>query len=140
MSSAKNSRGVALNLNVGELGKVMDMVMQPGRPISAWAARLLRQDDLLVQEKIGSLLHDSNSRAPYHPLAWLRRPLDAGGCREEVQMVVTRYVLALPRAAISTFWSYRTWRVSDIATRHQLIKGGLGWGGLPAVHGVARRI
>jgi DNA-binding transcriptional LysR family regulator len=28
--------------------------------------------------------------------------------------------------------SYKTWRVSDIATKHQLIKAGLGWGGLPA--------
>ena len=28
--------------------------------------------------------------------------------------------------------SYKTWRVSDIATKYQLIRGGLGWGGLPA--------
>lgn len=120
--------GVGLNLNVGELGMVMDMVMSGKADIGVGGA-LLRQEDSLVAEKIGhSFMIPVVS--PDHPLARINRPLTLADVREEVQMVVSD-ASGLTKGRDFNVLSYRTWRVSDMATKHQLIKGGLGWGGVP---------
>ena len=120
---------VALNLNVGELGMVMDMVMS-GRADIGLGGALLRHDDTIIAEKIGySFLIPVAS--PDHPLARLNRPLTVSDVREEIQLVVTD-ASELTKGRDFNVLSYKTWRVSDIATKHQLIRGGLGWGGLPA--------
>ncbi|MFB9952233.1 LysR family transcriptional regulator [Rhizobium puerariae] len=120
---------VSLNLNVGELGMVMDMVMS-GRADIGLGGALLRQDDAIVADKIGYSFMIPVA-APDHPLARLDRPLTLADVREEVQLVVTD-ASGLTKGRDFNVLSYRTWRVSDIATKHQLIRGGLGWGGLPA--------
>lgn len=120
---------VSLSLNVGELGMVMDMVMQ-GRADIGIGGSINRQDDALVMEKIGYSFMIPVAAAD-HPLAGLGRPLTLADVREEVQMVVTD-TSGLTKGRDFNVLSYRTWRVSDIATKHQLIRGGLGWGGLPA--------
>jgi DNA-binding transcriptional LysR family regulator len=119
---------VALNLNVGELGMVMEMVLSGKADIGIGGA-LVRQDDLIIAEKIG---HSSMVpvAAPDHPLALIDRPLTLADVREEVQLVVTD-ASGLTKGRDFNVLSYRTWRVSDIPTKHQLIRGGLGWGGLP---------
>jgi len=120
---------VQLNLNVGELGMVMDMVLTGKADIGIGGA-LLRQDDALAAEKVGySFMIPVVS--PDHPLAKIERPLTLADVREEVQMVVTDQS-GLTSGRNFNVLSYKTWRVSDIATKHQLIRGGLGWGGLPA--------
>jgi DNA-binding transcriptional LysR family regulator len=120
---------VAINLNVGELGMVMDMVLTGKADIGIGGA-LLRQDDVLTAEKIGYSFMIPVA-APDHPLAQIERPLTMADVREEVQMVVTDQS-GLTNGRDFNVLSFKTWRVSDIATKHQLIKGGLGWGGLPA--------
>src|SRR5690606_4080632 len=65
-----------------------------------------------------------------HPLVKLGRPLTIRDVREEVQIVVMDSS-GLTKGRDFNVHSYRTWRVGDIATKHQLIRGGLGWGGLP---------
>jgi len=120
---------VALNLNVGELGMVMDMVSS-GRADIGLGGALLKQDDAIVAEKIGHSFMIPVA-APDHPLGRLDRPLMLADVREEVQLVVTD-ASGLTNGRDFNVLSYKTWRVSDIATKHQLIKGGLGWGGLPA--------
>jgi DNA-binding transcriptional LysR family regulator len=119
---------VSLNLNVGELGMVMDMVLTGKADIGLGGA-LLRQDDALVAERIGYSFMIPVAAAD-HPLARLGRPLTLADVREEVQMVVTD-ASGLTKGRDFNVLSYKTWRVSDIATKHQLIRGGLGWGGLP---------
>ncbi len=120
---------VTLNLNVGELGVVMDMVLSREAAIGIGGA-MFHQDDGLVIEKIG---HSSMVpvAASDHPLAELNRPLTLADVREEVQLVVTDRS-GLTKGRDFNVLSYKKWRVSDIATKYQLIKGGLGWGGLPA--------
>ena len=69
--------------------------------------------------------------SPGHPLAQIRRPLTLADVREEVQLVVTD-ASNLTKGRDFNVLSYKIWHLSDIATKHQLIRGGLGWGGLPA--------
>ncbi len=120
---------VALDLNVGELGMLIEMVAA-GKADIAIGGAPVRQDDSLVMEKIGYSFMVPVA-APDHPLALLDRPLTLADVREEVQLVVPD-ASGLTKGRDFNVLSYKTWRVSDIATKHQLIRGGLGWGGLPA--------
>lgn len=120
---------VTLSLNVGELGMVMDMVAS-GRAGIGLGGALLRPDDTIVAEKIGHSFMLPVA-ASDHPLGRLERPLTLSDVREETQLVVTD-ASGMTSGRDFNVLSYKTWRVSDIATKHQLIRGGLGWGGLPA--------
>ncbi|NLS03438.1 LysR family transcriptional regulator [Rhizobium sp. P32RR-XVIII] len=120
---------VALNLAVGELGMVMDSVLS-GKATIGIGGAVLKQDDSIHMEKIGhSFMLPVASRD--HPLARIDRPLTLGDVREEVQLVVTD-ASGLTTGRDFNVLSYKTWRLSDISTKHALIRGGLGWGGLPA--------
>jgi len=119
---------VALNLAVGELGVVMDLVSN-GKATVGIGGAILQQHDALVTERIGhSFMMPVASSS--HPLARIRRPLTLADVREETQLVVTD-ASGLTKGRDFNVLSYKTWRVSDIATKHSLIRGGLGWGGLP---------
>ncbi|MDH4441848.1 MAG: LysR family transcriptional regulator [Rhizobium sp.] len=120
---------VSLRLEVGELGRIMELVMT-GKATIGIGGALMRQDDALTIERIGHnfLLPVA---AVHHPLASLGRPLTLQDVREETQIVVSD-ASDLTMGRDFNVLSYKTWRVSDMATKHQLIRGGLGWGGLPA--------
>lgn len=120
---------VTLNLNVGELGMVMEMVLNRKTAIGIGGA-MFHQDDGLIIDKVGHSFMVPVAAAD-HPLALLNRPLTLADVREEVQLVVTD-TSGLTKGRDFNVLSYKKWRVSDIATKYQLIKGGLGWGGLPA--------
>lgn len=120
---------VALNLNVGELGMVMNLVLNGKADIGIGGA-LLKQDDSLIAEKIGHAFLLPVAAAD-HSLAKLGRPLMLADVREETQLVVTD-ASGITAGRDFNVLSYKIWRVSDIATKHHLVKGGLGWGGLPA--------
>ncbi|MDK4733928.1 LysR family transcriptional regulator [Rhizobium sp. CNPSo 3490] len=120
---------VSLNLNVGELGMVMDLILT-GKVTIGIGGAVLKQDDSLITERIGHSFMLPVA-APNHPLAQISRPLTLGDVREEVQLVVSD-ASGRTKGRDFNVLSYKTWRVSDIATKHQLIKAGLGWGGLPA--------
>jgi DNA-binding transcriptional LysR family regulator len=107
----------------------MDMVLSGKAGIGIGGA-LLKQDGSLVAEKIGHSFMLPVAAAD-HPLALLGRPLTLDDVREEVQLVVTD-ASGITAGRNFNVLSYKTWRVSDVATKHQLVRGGLGWGGLPA--------
>lgn len=119
---------VTLSLNSGELGMVMDMVMSGKASVGVGGA-LLRAEDTLTVQKIGHSYMVPVAAAD-HPLAKFDRPLTRADVREEVQLVVTD-ASGITQGRNFNVLSYKVWRVSDIATKHQLIRGGLGWGGLP---------
>ncbi len=120
---------VGMRLNVGELGVVMDMVMNDQATIGIGGA-VFRQHDALAIEKIGHAFMMPVVAAD-HPLARLQRPLTPADVREEVQLVVTD-ASDLTRGRDFNVLSYKVWRVSDMATKLHLVRGGLGWGGMPA--------
>ncbi len=119
---------VSLRLDVGELGVVMDLVMS-GRSTIGIGGAVLKQDDALVAERIGQSFMIPVA-ASHHALAKLGQPLTLADVREEVQLVVTD-ASGLTKGRDFNVLSYKTWRVSDVATKYYLIRGGLGWGGLP---------
>ncbi len=120
---------VSMRLNVGELGAVVDMVASGESTIGIGGA-VLKQDDALVIERIGQFFMVPVV-ARNHPLAAIDRPLTTADVREEVQLVVSDRT-TMTKGRDFNVLSYRTWRVSDVATKHHLVRGGLGWGGLPA--------
>ena len=119
---------VSLRLEVGELGSVMGLVANGSAQIGVGGA-VARPADTLTVEKIGNSFMAPVAAAD-HPLAALNRPLTLADVRDEIQLVVTDSS-DLTKGRDFNVLSYRTWRVSDVATKHQLIRGGLGWGGLP---------
>jgi DNA-binding transcriptional LysR family regulator len=65
-----------------------------------------------------------------HPLATRTAPLTGASLRGHVQLVLCDR-LGLLTARGHNVLSKRTWRVSDLATKHALLKAGVGWGYLP---------
>jgi DNA-binding transcriptional LysR family regulator len=120
---------VSLRLDTGELGSMLELVAS-GKSTIGIGGSVLKQDDSLVIERIGHSFMLPVA-TPTHPLARLGRPLTLADVREEVQLVVTD-ASSLTNGKDFNVLSYKIWHVSDIATKHQLIRGGLGWGGLPA--------
>ncbi|MBB5572346.1 MULTISPECIES: LysR family transcriptional regulator [Rhizobium] len=120
---------VSLRLDTGELGTMMELVAS-GKSTIGIGGAVPNQDDSLVIERIGhSFMLPVAS--PNHPLAQIERPLTLADVRDEVQLVVTD-ASGLTNGKDFNVLSYKIWHVSDIATKHQLMRGGLGWGGLPA--------
>lgn len=67
--------------------------------------------------------------APTHRLASIEGPIPAAELRREVQIVLSsREESASPDIGVL---GDRTWRVVDLATKHELLRAGLGWGNLP---------
>ena len=70
--------------------------------------------------------------ASAHPLAKERGPLGSAALGVAVQIVLGEHRDGEQRAPEAHgVFSSRTWRVVDLATKHALISGGLGWGNLP---------
>lgn len=86
-------------------------------------------EERLNGERIG-LSYLAPAAAPGHRLARLSRRLDISDVRDEVQIVTADVVDGNEGPDLNVF-SRRTWRVGDMATKRQLLLGGLGWGGLP---------
>jgi DNA-binding transcriptional LysR family regulator len=68
--------------------------------------------------------------APNHPLATYKGRVPLSVVREHIQLVISD-VSAMTKGKDFGVFAYRTWRMTDTATKHNLILSGLGWGGLP---------
>jgi DNA-binding transcriptional LysR family regulator len=67
--------------------------------------------------------------APSHPLSQQRAPLPAAAFAREVQIVLSeRQAEGVPDQAVL---SARTWRITDLHTKRELLRAGAGWGNLP---------
>jgi len=120
---------VGLQLTVGELGAIVEHVAS-GKASVGIGGQPVQLDDALVSERIGHSFMIPVA-APEHPLAQSGRALTLADVRDEIQLVVTDST-GLTKGRDFNVLSHKTWRVSDIVTKHHLIRGGLGWGGLPA--------
>lgn len=120
---------VSLRLEVGELGRLVELVLS-GKATIGIGGALSRQDDTLIIERLGHNFMLPTAAAD-HPLAKRKGTLSLQDIREETQIVVSDGS-DLTQGRDFNVFSFKTWRVSDMATKHQMIRGGLGWGGLPA--------
>ena len=76
--------------------------------------------------------------APSHPLAGIKGRISSEDVREHVQIVLSDRSDLTDGVDFGIFTD-RAWRVLDLATKHALLRAGLGWGGMPE-HLVAKDI
>jgi DNA-binding transcriptional LysR family regulator len=68
--------------------------------------------------------------APQHPLAQIRTPLTEYDLGQHVQMVLTDRT-ELSKGQEFSVLSARNWRLADLGAKHEFLRAGLGWGGMP---------
>ncbi|TGT57328.1 LysR family transcriptional regulator [Mesorhizobium sp. M00.F.Ca.ET.170.01.1.1] len=117
---------VTLRLHVGTLGLIVDQVV--GGHADLGIGGLLGEADVHLL-RIG---HVSivPAAAPGHPLTLLPKPIAIEDLREHTQLVVFDQSERTRGRDYGVF-AYRTWRLTDVRTKHALMREGLGWGGLP---------
>ncbi|WP_105373320.1 LysR family transcriptional regulator [Neorhizobium huautlense] len=120
---------VSLSVTAGTLGIVMDAVIN-GSATVGFGGFMAAGNHKVVSEAIG---HSAiiPVASPDHPLGMLDRTIGLVDVRDETQLVVYD-ASGLTKGRDFNVFSLKIWRVSDNATKHLFIRGGLGWGGLPA--------
>jgi DNA-binding transcriptional LysR family regulator len=118
---------VSLRLHVGALGMVWDLVLKKQADFGIGGPPLLAYDEL-VSVKVGETAMTPVA-APDHPLALYEGPVPLSFIRDHVQLVVTDLSEQTKGRDFGVF-AYKTWRLTDVGTKHELMLAGLGWGGL----------
>ncbi len=119
---------VALRLNVGALGVIWDQLLTQKSDVS-FGGQPLALNEALVAERIGDASMTPVA-APSHPLSTYKGRVPLSVVRQHIQLVVSDISKMTEGKDFGVF-AYRTWRMSDTATKRDLILSGLGWGGLP---------
>ena len=117
---------VMLRLHIGSLGLIPDLVVNGQADLGIGG--LLGEVDVHL-ERIG-FMSIVLAAAPSHPLALLPKPVAIEDARVHTQLVVTDQSERTKGRDFGVF-AYRTWRLTDVRTKHTLMREGLGWGGLP---------
>jgi DNA-binding transcriptional LysR family regulator len=68
--------------------------------------------------------------APGHPLGQQRAGIAECDLNQHVQLVLTDRT-SLSKGREFSVFSSRTWRLADLGAKHEFLRGGLGWGGMP---------
>lgn len=119
---------VTLRLNIGALGIVWEQLLARKSDISFGGQPVELTDDL-VSIRIGDASMTPVA-APGHPLALYPGRVPLAVVREHIQLVISD-VSDMTKGKDFGVFAYRTWRMTDMATKRELILSGLGWGGLP---------
>ncbi|MBZ9676148.1 LysR family transcriptional regulator [Mesorhizobium sp. ES1-1] len=117
---------VMLRLHIGTLGLIPDHVVSGQADLGIGG---LLGDVEVHLTRIG-FMSIVLAAAPTHPLALLPGPVAIEDAREHTQLVVTDQSERTKGRDFGVF-AYRTWRLTDMRTKHMLMREGLGWGGLP---------
>jgi DNA-binding transcriptional LysR family regulator len=117
---------VTMRLNVGTLGMIVDQVMKSEADIGIGGIPS-EADVRLVEIGFVSMVPVA---APSHPLALMKGTVPLEELREHTQLVVIDQSQRTRGRDFSVF-AYRSWRLTDMHTKHVMIREGLGWGGLP---------
>ena len=120
---------VSLNVTVGTLGIVVDALAN-GKVTVGFGGVMSTPNDRLVFDRVGQSAMIPVA-APSHPLAAQARTLTHADVRDHTQLIVYD-ASGMTKGRDFNVFSIKTWRVSDNATKLLFIRGGLGWGGLPA--------
>ena len=116
---------VTLRLSVGTLGLIVDQVVKGEADIGVGG--ITDADVRLIE--IGDVTMVPVA-APDHPLARLKRAVAQEELRDHVQLVVTDQSRRTEGKDFGVF-AYRTWRLTDMHTKHLMLRSGIGWGNLP---------
>jgi DNA-binding transcriptional LysR family regulator len=117
---------VPLRLRAEALGAVTQLVLDRTSMIGVRGPPDVEIDGL---ERIGvGSVHLVPVAAPSHPLASKSNELGAG--RHHVQLVLTDRSPLTAGEDLGVMGTH-TWRVADLATKHMLLREGIGWGTMP---------
>lgn len=119
---------VSLKLTTGSPFHINHLVEQGQLSVGIAGGNVNGRDDITT-ERLGVSFMVPMVAAD-HRLAKLGRKLLLTDVREETQIVVADDTGSTGTKDFHVF-SRRTWRVSDMAMKRQLLLGGLGWGGMP---------
>lgn len=119
---------VTLRLNIGALGIIWEQLISRKSDIS-FGGEVAAQDPDLVSARIGDA-RMTPVAAPDHPLALYSGRVPLAVVREHIQLVVSD-ISDMTKGKDFGVFAYRTWRMTDVSTKRELILSGLGWGGLP---------
>jgi DNA-binding transcriptional LysR family regulator len=117
---------VMLRLHIGSLGLIIDHVVDGEADLGVGGIPG-DADVHLLRIGFTSMVPVA---APGHPLALLPKPVPLEDVREYTQLVVSDLSERTKGHDYGVF-AYRTWRLTDVRTKHALMREGLGWGGLP---------
>lgn len=117
---------VTLRLHIGSLGLIVDHVVS-GQADLGVGGIPGDADVHLLRIGFTSMVPVAT---PNHPLALLPKPVPVEDVREHTQLVVSD-LSERTRGRDYGVFAYRTWRLTDVRTKHALMREGLGWGGLP---------
>lgn len=119
---------VALKLNIGALGIVWEQLTTRDAQVS-FGGQIMNFGDDIVSARIGEASIVPVA-APGHPLATYEGRVPLSVIREHIQLVVSD-VSQMTKGRDFGVFAYRTWRMTDVSVKKELILSGLGWGGLP---------
>jgi DNA-binding transcriptional LysR family regulator len=120
---------VALRLSVGALGLVFEQLLDRHCDVS-FGGQPVELTPELESIRIGDASMTPVA-TPDHPLARHKGRVPLSMVREHIQLVISDASRMTEGKDFGVF-AYRTWRMTDMSTKHQLIRSGLGWGGLPS--------
>jgi DNA-binding transcriptional LysR family regulator len=117
-----------LRMHVEALGAVIAPVLD-GRCAFGVTGPLPFAPPELIRERLMSMrmVHVAAAR---HPLAALPGPLAPEDVAGHVQLVLTDRSPLTEGREFGVF-SPRTWRLADLGAKHEFLRAGLGWGGMP---------
>jgi DNA-binding transcriptional LysR family regulator len=116
---------VTMRLNVGTLGLIVDQVVKGEADIGVGG--ITDADVRFIEIGDVSMVPVA---APGHPLASIERAIRQEELRNHIQLVVTDPSRRTEGRDFGVF-AYRTWRLTDMHTKHLMLREGIGWGNLP---------
>lgn len=119
---------VALHLRVEALGAVMQQLLDGTATIGVSGPPDTPVDGI-ERVEVGSVRMIPVA-APTHPLAHMGGQNVPGAGRDHVQIVLTDRSRRTQGQSLGVHGT-RTWRVTDLVSKHMLLKEGIGWGHMP---------
>lgn len=119
---------VPLRLSVGAIGIVWQQLLARQCDVS-FGGQAVKLSEELAAIRIGETMMIPVA-APDHPLAIYPGRVPLSVVRDHIQLVISD-VSKMTEGQDFGVYAYRTWRMTDTATKRNLILSGLGWGGLP---------
>jgi DNA-binding transcriptional LysR family regulator len=120
---------VTLRLRIEALGAVTQAVIDGTSDIAVTGGPVAAPDGL-ERRRFGAV-RLLPVAAPSHPLAQMPpREVTTATLRDQVQLVLTDRS-ELTKGRDFAVYSARTWRLSDLGAKYNLLRSGIGWGNMP---------
>jgi DNA-binding transcriptional LysR family regulator len=117
-----------LRIYVEALGGVAQAVLEGQCSLGVVGSLPLLTPSLVTERLLG--VEIVFVAAPSHPLGLIRTGITECDLSQQVQLVLTDRT-ELSRGKDFSVFSPRNWRLADLGAKHEFLRAGLGWGGMP---------